>query len=322
MENIKTLKQDNNKALAYLHNCFFFDFQKPFVIIKQDGKFTANSIKSCLSNEIADFSPDDYEIVLLIRPYDYGDKIDKQHAVNLDGKFDVDAPRGYSYDIDRFYNKADFEEDRKKRIAYYFIVAQKKEYLCEPILNRNDTTARYKYIPGSYEMYNDGKGNSYYRRVHIKGLHKNEQPFEWVVQYKYLQTLSEVIDKSGYLTCEFRSELNRRVCAYKNKKRKAEFLATDYSGVVKVLDGLFDKLKTDIAKAVINITNSSQSRLLERALDKFTWGLSHFNKYRQHIAEKYYDSKECAENAEKNIRGYIDEAFEVIREAANEADGK
>ena len=158
MENIKTLKQDNNKALAYLHNCFYFDFQKPVIIVKQDGKFTANSVKACLSNEIPDFSADDYEIVLLIRPYDYSGKIDKLHAVNLDGKFDVDAPRGYSYDIDRFYNKADFEDDRKNRIAYYFIVAQKKEFLCEQALNT--TTAKAIRITDVYILKNCIRANN------------------------------------------------------------------------------------------------------------------------------------------------------------------
>ena len=72
----------------------------------------------------------------------------------------------------------------------------------------------------------------------------------------------------------------------------------------------------------MNITSSSQSRLIERALGYLTWGLSHFNKYRQHISEKYYDSKECAESAEKNIRSYLESAFEALREAANEVDGE
>lgn len=45
--------------------------------------------------------------------------------------------------------------------------------------------------------------------------------------------MSDIIDKSGYLVYEYRSELKRRVCAYKNKKRRAEFLATDYTIAVK-----------------------------------------------------------------------------------------
>ena len=323
MTTIKELKQDNKTALQYLHDKFSIDFQKPFTIIKQEGKFTANYVSIYLSKVIIPFYPEDYEIVLLIRPYDYCKKLDRLHAVTCDGdRFTVDVPRGYRYDIDMFYNKRDFEDNRKNRTAYYYIISQKKEHLCLDHSVKIDYTERFEYAAQRCGTYSDGKGNTYYSQITLSHKDTNAAPFEYPTRYKNLKNLSDIIDKSGYLICEYRSELSRRACAYKNKKRKAEFLATDYSGVVKELTEMFEALKTEIAKSVMSITNGTQARFIEKAVDKFSWGLSYFLTYRQRIEEKYYDSKQYAENAEKNIREYINGANEALTEAANEADGK
>lgn len=323
MNEIKELKQDNKAALQYLHDKFSFDFQKPVTVIKETGKFTANYVSIYLSKVITPFYPEDYEIVLLIRPYDYRHQLDRLHAAVCDGdRFTVDLPRGYKYDIDTFYNKRDFEENRKTRTAYYYIIAQKKEHLCLDHSVKIDYTERFEYIPKSYEQYCDGKGNTYYGRITIAHKDTNADAFEYPTRYKNLKELSDIIDKSGYLVCEYRTALNRRVCAYKNKNRKAEFLATDYSGVVKELTEMFEALKNEIAKAVLNIANGSQARYIEKAVDKLSWGLSYFLTYKQRIEEKYYDSKQYAESAEKNIREYIAGAHEALTEAANETDGK
>ncbi len=323
MVTIKELKQDNKNALRYLHDCFGFDFQKPVTIIKQDGKFTANYVSIYLSKVITPFFPEDYEIVLLIRHYNYCDQLDKLHAVTCDGdRFSVDVPRGYKYDVDTFYNKRVFEDVRKTRTAYYYIIAQKKKHLCSDRSVKIDYTERFDYFPDRYEQYCDGKGNTYFGRIHIAHKNTNAERFEYNTRYKNLKELSDIIDKSGYLVCEYRSELNRRVCNYKNKKRKNEFLATDYSGTVKEIDGMFENLKVEIANTVKNIKTYSQARSVESAVDNFAWGLSYFTTYRKRITEKEYDSKQSAENAEQNIRSYLDKVYETLREAVNETDGK
>ncbi len=321
MVNIKKLNQDNKNASQYLHDSFGFDFQKPFTVIKQDGKFTANSIINGISKKISDFSPDGYKIVLLIRYYDYNGKLERLHIATFDGKkFNIDVPRGYDYDIDTFYSKGAFEHTRKNKTAYLFIVIQKNEYLIERKAGWHDTTVKYKYFPGTCEYWSDGKGNTYYNRIKIKEINKNGKPFEWDIRYQRIKSLNEIIDKSGYLTVEYRNQLMNRVRNYKSKKRKDEFLATDYSCTIKALEALFEKLKIQIADTVKNITTYNQARLVEKAMDRFAWGLTYFTKYRKKIEEKDYDSKQYAESSEQNIRKYLDEANETLREAANETD--
>ncbi len=321
MANIKKLNQDNKNASQYLHDSFGFDFQKPFTVVKQDGKFTANSIINSISKKISDFSPDDYRIVLLIRYYDYNGKLERLHVATFDGKkFNIDVPRGYDYDIDTFYSKGALEHTRKNKTAYLFIAVQKNEYLIERKAGWHDTTVRYKYFPGACEYWSDGKGNTYYNRIKIKEINKNGKPFDWDTRYQRIKSLNEIIDKSGYLTVEYRNQLMNRVRNYKSKKRKDEFLATDYSCAVKALDALFEKLKIQIADTVKNITTYNQARLVEKAMDRFAWGFSYFTKYRKKIEEKDYDSKQYAESSEQNIRKYLDEANETLREAANETD--
>lgn len=86
MATIKELKRDNKNALRYLHNGFGLDFQQPIIVIKQNGKFIAKTIVDRVSKEIDNFSPEDYEIVLLIRHYDYAGQLEKQHAVAFGGE--------------------------------------------------------------------------------------------------------------------------------------------------------------------------------------------------------------------------------------------
>lgn len=322
MATIKELKQDNKTALKYLHDKYSFDFQKPVTIIKEEGKFTANYVSIYLSKVITPFFPEDYEIVLLIRHYNYCNQLDKLHAVSCDGdKFTVDVPRGYKYNIDTFYNKRVFEEIRKKRTAYYYIIAQKKKHLCLDHSVKIDYNERFDYFPGRCDQYSDGKGNTFYGQISISHKGTNAEPFEYNTRYKNLQHLSDIIDKSGYLVCEYRSGLNCRVSDYKSKKRKSEFLATDYSFTVKALNDLFETVKIQIADTVRNITTYSQARLAEKAMDKFAWGFSYFIKYRERIEKKEYDSKQYAESSEQNIRKYLDEVKETLREAANETNG-
>lgn len=321
MANIMQLNQDSKRVSQYLHNGFGFDFEKPFTIIKQDGKFTANTIISSLAKEIENFSTQDYIIVLLIRHYDYSGKLERLHIATFDeNKFNIDVPRGYDYDIETFYSKGDLEHTRKNKMAYLYIVAQKTEYLIERKILRHDTTVRYRYIPSPCEFWGDSKGNTYYNRVKVKAVYKNEKPFEWNIQYRQIKSLSEIIDKSGYLTVEYRSRLMERVREYKSKKRKAEFLTTDYSCTVKTLNALFETLKNQIADTIKSIKTYSQARLAEKAMDKFAWGLSYFIKYRERIEKKEYDSKQYAESSEQNIRKYFDEANEALHEAENETD--
>lgn len=319
MANLKELNQDSKNVSQYLHGGFGFDFEKPFTIIKQDGKFTANTIISGLSKEIENFSSENYKIILLIRYYGHSGNLEKLHIATLDDdKFNIDVPRGYDYDVDTFYSKGDLEHTRKNKMAYLFVVAQKTEYLIDRKPIRHDTTERYQYIPSSCECCGDGKGNTYYYRVNVKEINKNKKPSQLDIQYRRLKSLGDIIDRSGYLVYEYRDRLKDRVREYKSKKRKSEFLATDYSYTVKALNDLLETLKIQIADTVKNITNYSQARLAEKAMDKFAWGLSYFIKYRERIEKKEYDSKQYAESSEKNIREYLDAASEAIREAANE----
>lgn len=322
MANIKELNQNSERVSQYLHVSFGFNFEKQFSILKQTGKFTVNSIICGLSKKIDNFSLDDYKVVLLIRYYTHSGNLERLHIATLDDyKFNINVPRIYDYDIDTFYSKGDLEHTRKNKTAYLFVVAQKTDYLIDIKTARHDNTARYKYIQGSDAYWGDGKGNTYYYKIKVKEINKNKKPFQLDIQYKRLKSLGEIIDKSGYLIVEYREKLMERVRAYKSKKRKAEFLATDYSYTVKAMNDLFETLKIQIADTVKNITTYSQARLAEKAMDKFAWGLSYFIKYRERIEKKEYDSKQYAESSEQNIREYLNEASEAIREAANETNG-
>lgn len=51
-------------------------------------------------------------------------------------------------------------------------------------------------------------------------------------------------------------------------------------------------------------------------------GLSYFTTYRKRILDKYYDSNQHADDAEKTVWKYFNDTNENLQEAANETDGK
>lgn len=111
---LKELLQCRRKALQFLACCYGYDFQKPFKVTGLLGKFTAKSIEKITGNNSG---------ILLVC------KGTEVLCVELNtGKFNVDVEQAYSYSIDYYYAKYDFEADRKSGKLGVFIIQQSNEY--------------------------------------------------------------------------------------------------------------------------------------------------------------------------------------------------
>jgi hypothetical protein len=126
---LKELLQCRKKALKYLACCYGYDFQKPFKITGLLGKFTAKSIEKITGNNSG--------MLLVCKGADV-------KCVELNkGKFNVDIERAFSYSIDDYCVKYDFEADRKSGKLGVFIIQQSNEYKRE--VKRTSTSYRYSY---------------------------------------------------------------------------------------------------------------------------------------------------------------------------------
>lgn len=126
---LKELLQCRKKVLKYLACCYGYDFQKPFKVTGLLGKFTAKSIEKITGNNSG---------MLLVC------KGANVKCVELNkGKFNVDVERAYSYSIDNYCVKYDFEADRKSGKLGVFIIQQSNEYKRE--VKRTSTSYRYSY---------------------------------------------------------------------------------------------------------------------------------------------------------------------------------
>lgn len=127
---LKELLQCRRKALQFLACRYGYDFQKPFKVTGLLGKFTANSIKKMTGS---------YDGILLVC------KGTKVRCVELNrGKFNVDVELAYSYSIDGYCAKYDFEADRKSGKLGVFIIQQSNEYKRE-VKSTSTYLCRYSY---------------------------------------------------------------------------------------------------------------------------------------------------------------------------------
>ena len=136
---IKNLLSINKKAFQFLHDVEGFDFEKPYFITQQPGKFTANTVKKAVAETM---NPAACKISVFIVPTASRCLQDLYFAVLKLNNFSACRRDGVSYwnyrvaapglDIDYCFNIRDFEELRKKQTESIFIIAQDKCYIKEP----------------------------------------------------------------------------------------------------------------------------------------------------------------------------------------------
>lgn len=167
---IKNLLSINKKAFQFLHDVEGFDFEKPYFITKQAGKFTANTVKNAVAEAM---NPAACKISVFIVPtasrclqdlYFATLKLNKFSACRRDGvsywNYRVAAP---GLNIDYCFNIRDFEELRKKQTESVFIIAQDKGYIKESEAKIFDVSRRYALNDARKST--DGHGNDYIKSL-------------------------------------------------------------------------------------------------------------------------------------------------------------
>ena len=295
---IKDLNKQAPMLMRALHNTFHYDFNQPYGFYHIDGRFTIKQLEP--------YMLDKAETVILIRvkPNKHIYDIWQSDRLNLvrynpheNGGYQIECCRargaGWSESFDYFVRKGDFDTMRKSDLTDAWLLTQEcanmhySKNCCEIEFDPADrfkvTTSRNKvkltedafvrycvFIPYGYNG-------------------KCSDPLDY--DY-YDTTISEYIDKSGYIIRNKRAELMRKVRALKAQKAKEEYLKTDNSDKITTLERLIDRYKAKLSEQLLAITDHDECYNIERQVG---WcGLrsvyEDFDEFKKNTEKKLFDS--------------------------------
>ncbi len=311
----KELLSENNKAFQFLHETKGFDFEKDYFITKLEGRFTFNTVKKAIGENMAG----DYTAALILKPTKKHYFNEKYYYIDMDqqaGKFEplrINNVTYWGFDIDYFITKGDFEEVRKNKTDHIYIIAQKTEYLrTEKKSNIFDYSQRFRYIPSQWgEKCGDGHGNTYINKITLMLLDGSAKQVEYNTSARYYkerpETVADVIDKSGYLLLERRREWKRRAGALRAERAKAAAVAADFSEKEKAVKEAIDNAKLHLAEMALSVESDNDVKALDKAAGIFRWVIYYYNHYMKLKEDKAFSCVAAIERSLNDIQLKINE---------------
>ena len=303
-ENAVSLLHAAPNALRGLHDAFGFDFEQPFTVLHSAIGFTVNKIQKTL--RLYGFTSNAFAALLVydaswpcwrVATLDHG----KVKAVFERYEFPRWYELGYKEPFDDFYTKGSFEELRKAWAEVY-VVAQERTHLRKQEAKPIDYTARYRVIDGEWD-YNrsirlarmDSKGNKV----------KYSEPAH---RYRETVSISDCIDKSGYLTYDRRENLRRRAQALREERAKAAYLASDkQQEQIEELCGLIAIRQMELVEALTVANTSQEFMAVSKAIGEYSWHsfsgiVSDYETFCEKTRNKSYPSIEDSDRAYNKIK--------------------
>lgn len=300
--NIKeNLLSINNNAFRFLHDVEGFDFEKPYFIAEQPGKFTATTVIKAVQEAA---TPTQCKIVVFVVPAKTSHKEGLFFAALEGGKFDGTRRKGASYwdyktkdrtgDIDCCWGVGDFEELRKHQTDKIFIIAQDKAHTATSAKKALDFSARYALV--NSQKYGDGHGNTYIGELDIEatdgsGTRYKYKPYNTFYGYKRKSAdIADFIDKSGYLLRPRRLELLDRAVRLRKQRKQAEANNADFTKETEELQTLIDKSKAILSGSLATCIDSETAKNISNRVYDFSRALSYFSSYMDKLESQRYAS--------------------------------
>ena len=270
------------------HTIYNVDFLKPFMCEKIEGNFTIKKINDIVKN--AGFN--DAQIILYMTGY-------CKNWLNLvkitSNDFEIEPPiklwkAGKTDKIITFCRKSDFNDTRKRSTAVAYIIAQNKNDLTTPKNNTVDREARFKYI--KHETYTDKNHEVFVTKVHVKRTDDNGSDytinnhgnFVYTSELTRYKELSEIIDKSGYITQDKRAYLRGEAKRIRTERAKKEYLETDHTAQIEALEEELkakqNKLAEELKKAKTYEEVKATAEKISgwSGLSSYFWDFEHIKK--------------------------------------------
>lgn len=264
---LSAMLNHNRKALRGLHVIAGYDFEKPFSVRRFECPVTVARI---LKETGAAGSMHDLCVYLLVHCLDgsTADFYKKFHMARVIGpkEIDIDFRHDpefivYHSGIDHFFQKGSFEDLRKNPGSVIYAIIQKKEFLHKYTPKAYDLGDRFRLVPGKERKWTDGKGFHGVSAITVQRMDASGQNLEISRQKIYFggrvsdegnpASVSDFIDKSGYLLPWRRDEMKRRALALRKEKEKAAYMQTDNSGKIEEIAARIEKIKKALAEEVL-----------------------------------------------------------------------
>ena len=317
---IKNLLSINKKAFQFLHDVEGFDFEKPYFITKQAGKFTTNTVKKAVAEAM---NPAACKISVFIVPtasrclqnlYFATLKLDKFSACRRDGVSYWNYRAAPGLDIEYCFSIGDFEELRKKQTESIFIIAQDKGYTKEPETKIFDVSRRYTLDDSRKST--DGRGNDYIKSLVLtatdgSGARFTYEPYNtFYGNEKRSADIADHIDKSGYLLRPRRFALMERAETLRRTRKQAEADSADFTNEIAELQKRIDATRILLSNAVLNCQDAAAARGVSNKMNYFSYALSYFETFKEKINNKRYASIERINSDIEDIKGKLDHCAE------------
>lgn len=318
---VKELLKDNPKAMQFLHRQCAFDFCKPFEVVQTFGAFTLNSVKKAINAETLD----NLNIYILLKCFDRCGSLERDlHAVEVNPHRVIGAQhsdmigRWYDYKIDHFFGVGDFEEVRKKRTKYIYIIYQDAQHEREPKYNPDETykadTAKRYDVTEARPVYYSNYGRRL-QEITIKDKESNARPFKFKFAFcpahPYTEA-GEIIDKSGYIILERREDLKRRAAALRAERAKAEYMRQDFT---EENAKAREELKR-VARAAGGLLGAGEGEndfnRIEECAHHLKEAAAYLEKHEKKTAAKDFASVEAFRKSLDEIRKHIEKAREFL----------
>lgn len=295
--NVKEILSENKFAFQLLNHARGYDFEKPFYIIKGEGKFTYNSIIKLIKSVVGtDFDVTDYICFMLIkdkRTYRqnrlYGVDIDKNFE-NLDRDlWSTKREHVPSYDnyISNCYTVKDFEELRKNYTDNYYVLIQHHSdgYVSGEI--KIDVTERVKVTKKEF-------GYTTLKQNNFISVERSYSKFD--------------IDKSGYIKQDNYSERLRQIKANKNKN---EVDSVNETAFIEDTNNKLNTIKNYISTNVLT-ANAQEISTLYNIMQNYKYALNEMEYFMDRYTNKKYSTVTKLNSDKSYITNYIKNCFNAM----------
>ncbi len=300
--NIKDLNKQAPMLMRALHNTFHYDFNQPYGFYHIDGRFTIKQLEPYVLNNA------DTIILIRVKPNEHIYDIWQSNCLNVvrynpheNGGYQIGNCRAVgawgSDSFDYFIRKGDFDTMRKSDLTDAWLLTQERANMhysrnCNNI--KFDPTDRFKVtVPKSEGKLTQDTFVRYCSFIPYGYNGKSSDTYDF--DY-YDTTISEYIDKSGYIIRNKRAELMRKVRALKAQKAKEEYLKTDNSDKITTLERLIDRYKAKLSEQLLAIADYDECYDIEQQVG---W---------RGLRSVYEDFDEFKKNTEKKLFNSIAES--------------
>lgn len=260
------LLTENKKIFSGLHAAFGYDFELPFHIIKIEGKYTINQILKAAGQAGWTYTIKNALFAIFTKDCNCTWNKDLSFCT-LESEKTIDINHRYIDGIDRISHKGTFNDIRKKDAAITYVIIQNKKMLSVPN-NKPEIDINNRYNATS--VIYSGNTRYYYRKnIHNIDLSDGNKEYKYQFQYNgYINNISDVIDKSGYIVIAKKEDLKMRSAALRLDRQKAVVDAIDYSKEITELEEIITKKRTLLAA---ELANAITYEALEGIQKQLTW---------------------------------------------------